>query len=218
MIAAHEAGDLTPGVGAVHDHFAYAVSYDLKSLWEGQPPTIAARIHTPEQVQQQVARAIAGEYVDCHVWLFTPDEFLTDLHELRVTGRSQWLVEKLVPTPANDLEFRVVLRRVPRGAVSTEDDPDELLSTAERPDWIEQQLLGAQVEGLVEHVVQLEAKVTRLQGRVQRLRGLAQRRAERVAKLRARVQKLRRAAAAPPPPLPRRAVRAVTRRLRGRPQ
>jgi hypothetical protein len=190
MIAANFAGDRRPNIGAVYDYFSSSVDYDVKELWAGEMPHFDRRIHSLAEAQHHVERTLAGEYVDCHVWLFTPDSFLRQIHELRVTGHSQWSVERLEPTPRHDLEFRVVMRRIPRGQDATAPQLDEQRSESNVPDWLELEARGLRAKGL-------DKKVARLERRVLRLRAKSDQQAARTRRLRRRLK----AAEAPAPPL-----------------
>lgn len=136
MIAAHEAGDRRPGVRAVYDFFSTAVTVDTQRLREGgPPPTRAARMYDAAAVEDALKRCRAGEYVDCHVWTFTPESLLDQVRELRGLGLCDWRVEKLVPVP-DGLEFFAVLRRLPRDSAPDAADSLEPPLRADMPDWL----------------------------------------------------------------------------------
>jgi hypothetical protein len=136
MIQAHLDGDSRPSARAVYDYFSGAVAYDIKELWRGVPSTYADRVYSLAAADEKLEESLRGTYVDAHVWLWTPQSFLEQMHELRVTGRSSWLVERMLPTEAHGLEFCVVLRRVPRKGDASADHSDEVRSTDDRPDWL----------------------------------------------------------------------------------
>jgi SAM-dependent methyltransferase len=61
-------------------------------------------------VDERVEQAKRGEYVDCHVWQFTPESFkrlLLDLYERREIPLAP---ESVSPTAPGSIEFRAVLR------------------------------------------------------------------------------------------------------------
>jgi SAM-dependent methyltransferase len=159
MVAAHRRGDRRPAVGSVFDYFADSVDYDIKALWRGELPSLDRRIHDSALTWAKVEAAEAGEYVDCHVWLFSPDSFLQQLHDLRASGLSSWYVERLEPTPRNDLEFRVLLRRLPRGSDAIAPLDAEVTSPLRLPAWLHESRV---------QVDELDAKVRRLQARLDR--------------------------------------------------
>lgn len=136
MIEAHDVGDTRPSVRAVYDYFTSVVHSPSAELWSGFVPGYGRRIHSMAEAEAKIEEVRSGRYIDCHVWLFSPQSFVEQLHELRISGRSAWMVEAIVPTPANDLEFRVRMRRLSRMSPTTEDLLGELTPTSERPDWL----------------------------------------------------------------------------------
>ena len=76
MLLAHDCGDTRPSVRAVFDHFNSCVKTSVTELWDGKVPTVDAAIYTRPQASELVERSRQGEYVDCHVWLFTPQSFI----------------------------------------------------------------------------------------------------------------------------------------------
>jgi hypothetical protein len=120
MLQSHDRRETTPSVRAVYDMFRAAVSVSASGAWEGEIPGQDARIHGLEATMGQVQRARQGEYVDCHVWLFTPASFVEQVNELGLLGLCDFVVQNVVPTGRNDMEFFAVLRRLPRGLTSQE--------------------------------------------------------------------------------------------------
>lgn len=121
MLQAHDLGETRPSVRAVYDMFRTAVTVGAGDAWKGEVPGQEARKHDLAGTMCQVQRARDGEYVDCHVWMFTPASFVDQIAELGHLGLCDFGVETIVPTAENDLEFYAVLRRLPRGLT-----PDEL--------------------------------------------------------------------------------------------
>ncbi len=137
ILAAHEDGDTRPGVRAVYDGNSAAADVDTGLLWSGQrPPGYPARSHDAAYVQELLDLTRQGDYVDTHVWLFTPDSLVEQLHELRRLGLVEWYVDRLVPTAVNELEFRARLRRLPRGADVRAGLPDEVPLPHDLPGWL----------------------------------------------------------------------------------
>jgi uncharacterized coiled-coil protein SlyX/SAM-dependent methyltransferase len=182
MLQAHEAGDTRPSTRAIYDYFTTVVSYQADALWAGEVPDRSARIHTRAEAEGHVERSRDGQYVDCHVWLFTPESFLDQLHELRVSGHTPWFVEELVPTPRNDIEFRVVLRRRPRSADPTDAVPEEILPRLARPDWLPQAGGAPSVPALERRLARLERRLAKREATVARLRARGARRDRRIAR------------------------------------
>ncbi|QNG35989.1 methyltransferase domain-containing protein [Geodermatophilaceae bacterium NBWT11] len=115
MLAAHEDGDTRPSVRAVYDHHAEAVVITPGDAWRGVDPGPAGRIHDLAYVQEQLAaHAGTSDYIDCHVWLFTPTELVDQLSVLASLGLLDFVVEDVLPTAVDDLEYYVTLRRLPR--------------------------------------------------------------------------------------------------------
>ena len=74
LLEAHELGAVAPSVRAVFDHHRSAVRVRPQDLWAGRPVTYDKRVHDLDYALDRTAAARAGEYVDCHVWLFTPEQ------------------------------------------------------------------------------------------------------------------------------------------------
>ena len=177
MVQAHLDGDTRPSTRAVYDHYAGTVDYNHQNLWRGERPFYDGPRFGAASAEEQLRRTLKGEYVDSHVWLFTPDTFLRQLRELRLSGRSEWFVDEIVPTPRDDIEFRVRLRRIPRGSDATvEDYPGEVVAEGERPEWVEQQASWHRADTLQDRITTLEGLLELSQGNHQ----LAERRLARL--------------------------------------
>jgi len=117
MLQAHTDGDVVPSERAVYDHFRSYVDVSAKDLWSGSSASQYPRVFTVDQASQlRTQRLETGEYLDSHVWTFTPVEFVEQVVELGMLGLCDFVVEHIEPTLADDLEFLVLLRRLPRGA------------------------------------------------------------------------------------------------------
>lgn len=167
LLQAFESQDVVPSVRAVYDHFSSVVSVKPAELWSGVVPGREARIHkTLGPAQANAERAAKGEYVDCHVWLFTPQTFRDQLAELAELGLVDWYVEELVETPRNQIEFHVLLRRGPRPA-------DVPAHESEAPAWT---LREREHQEALRQVAELDGRLAgqpraeQLQRRVQRQR------------------------------------------------
>jgi SAM-dependent methyltransferase len=237
MVQAHLDGDTRPSTRAVYDHYAGAVDYNHENLWRGERPFYDGPRFAEGTAEEQLQRTLKGEYVDSHVWLFTPDTFLRQLRELRLSGRSEWFVDAIVPTPRDEIEFRVRLRRIPRGTDATVADyAGEVVAEGDRPEWVEQQASWHQAETLRERITTLESLLEleqadhslaerRLTVLGKKTKKQLEKRDEKLAALRRRLERseatvarLREAEeSAPPPPEPGslgRIARKVTRRGR----
>jgi hypothetical protein len=169
MLEANLVGSVRPSVRAVYDHYSRVVQYNVADLWRDVIPSYGQRYHTPAEVEKFVQDSL-HDYVDAHVWLFTPDELVEQFHELRAIGRSQWYVAEVFPTPRNDIEFMVRLRRLARGADSRGPVEGELLPTNTRPPWLEDRARSGQVKVLRRRVRKLRANLSRRRNQLRRLR------------------------------------------------
>jgi SAM-dependent methyltransferase len=173
MLQAHELGETVPSVRAVFDYKRGHAYTQAADVWRGRPPGYETRIHDLDTVLEQVEKARAGEYVDAHVWAFTPDTLLEQLIELRDIGVSEWVVQCYTATKRNENEFFMVLRRLPRGG----DWPAELLADEPRPahpmpDWLVEWVeLRAKKNQLQDRLKARKKRIERLEAEVARLRG-----------------------------------------------
>jgi SAM-dependent methyltransferase len=121
LLQAHESRDQRPSIRAVYDHFSDAVAISAQEAWAGRVPDIEARVHDRRYVGEVLQRFHeSSEYIDCHVWVFTPREFVQQLAELAERGLLDFVVETVLPTEPGDLEFFVTLRRVTRATPPTD--------------------------------------------------------------------------------------------------
>lgn len=115
LLLAHEHGDVQPSVRAVFDHHHDAIDTEPAALWaKGRPPR-QARIFNLAAAHDMYRRAMDGEHVDCHVWLFTPRSFVRQMEILIHLGLLDFTVVEVDPTRPDDMEFFVTLRRLERG-------------------------------------------------------------------------------------------------------
>jgi hypothetical protein len=146
MLQAHHQQDLVPSVRAVYDYLRSASSITAAEAWAGKRPGLArSRRHDLPVVLARLEQAKAGEYIDSHVWTFRPSTFIEQINELGELGLCEFVVEQVRNTRPNDLEFFVVLRRLPRnrtaaedaelraaGKHTTNDDPARFLKTVQK--------------------------------------------------------------------------------------
>lgn len=140
LIEAHERGDVVPSVRAVYDYKRGHASVHAEDVWAGRVVGYGNRIYRLDEVLADVERARRGEYVDAHVWTFTPGSFAEQLVELRRLGLSSWRFEIWQPTRRGSLEFYALLRRLPRAGWDPEDLADEPVPDAPMPDWLSDQV------------------------------------------------------------------------------
>lgn len=135
-LQAHEECRVRPPVGAVYDALSAAVAADAGALWKGRrPPGRDGRVHDLDYVCARLEEVRAGEYVDCHVWTWTPDSLLEQIREWRALGYCEWYLESVEEMPGT-VEFHTVLRRIPRDAdlrVTRFPEPELM---GDLPDWL----------------------------------------------------------------------------------
>lgn len=172
-IAAHDRGDTRPSIRAVYDFMQSAVFADTAGLWRGErPPSRGDRMHQLHQTRAAMDRARAGEYVDSHVWTWTPDELLTLLRDLRELDLCDWYVEQLVELPSS-VEFHAVMRRLPPGKSPSEAVvPETPGRDLDMPPWLHDAWsAGERVRELEQQVRRLRRRNRRLRRRVAELEG-----------------------------------------------
>lgn len=114
ILQSHSLHETTPSERAVYDHFRSMVNASAASLWAGEAPQGMPRQHSFEVAASMRETALRGEYVDSHVWVFTPSEFVANLDDLVQLDLCVFTVEQVLPTQRDELEFIVLLRRLPR--------------------------------------------------------------------------------------------------------
>ncbi|WP_164477845.1 methyltransferase domain-containing protein [Nocardioides pantholopis] len=191
---AYEEQRTRPTPGTVYDFFSTVVSVDTPGLWAGgRPPGRSARIHDLNYIRSQVERARSGEYIDCHVWTFTPEALLEQVQELREIGLCDWYVEHVEPSRGT-VEFLAVLRRLPRDGDRSV--PAEPAVSDDVPSWL--------------------ADEVQARDRLRKVRRSLRAERQRVRVLRRRNERLRARLAEVDVPVAARLRGAVARRLRAR--
>jgi SAM-dependent methyltransferase len=110
VLRAHRARLDRPDPWQRAEHLYYHQRVDLAALWAGQrPPAFAPRFSLAEALGR--AEAQAGEYVDCHCWVFTPPSFRALIRDLRSAGALDLAVEHMEGPREGTNEFWVLLRR-----------------------------------------------------------------------------------------------------------
>ena len=166
MVQAHSDADAIPSIRAVYDHFHAALTVDARDLWNRRQDPHPERIYSETEAGSYIARR-GVSHVDPHVWIFTPELFLSQMNELRRRGLSQWYVARCEPTPFERLEFYVRLRRVDPDTDSTAPIADEVVPDDDRPHWmIEIADLRAQLEDLNRRLDRQRRRSRRLRRRL----------------------------------------------------
>jgi hypothetical protein len=162
MLLAHHTVDRTPSVRAIYDHFSRAVKVSTAELWAGAVATSDTRMYSVHDAAGFVDRAVKeGVYIDSHVWMFTPGTFVEQLTELGWLGLTDFSIERVLPTARNELEFSVLLRRLPRGLDRAGRDQrraagmQELLDYGPDPEPTEEPLPGRAIVELSRREAQL---------------------------------------------------------------
>jgi hypothetical protein len=117
LLEAHSRRDTGPSERAVYDHFRSVIpQLSPADLWAGASVATMPSIHTVEQAAAVREAALQGQYIDCHVWVFTPDELVEQLADLGELDLLDYTLDYLIPTRVDELEFTLVLRRLRRDA------------------------------------------------------------------------------------------------------
>lgn len=116
ILEAHTLRLKTPSERAIFDHFRSIVSVPAVDLWAGRSGSDYPSVCTFEEAVniRRAALDETGRYIDVHVWLFTPAVLVEQIVELGRLGACDFVVEGIIVTAPNELEFYVALRRVPR--------------------------------------------------------------------------------------------------------
>jgi hypothetical protein len=116
ILQAHTQGDTVPSERAVFDHFRSYVSVPTPELWAGRSAHDYPREFDLQVASEMRRRSLDDqEYVDSHVWLFTPADFVDQVLELGRLGLCDFVVDRITATAQNELEFYAALHRIPRG-------------------------------------------------------------------------------------------------------
>jgi SAM-dependent methyltransferase len=113
ILLAHDNCDTRPSARAVFDYFSSVVTVSTGDLWEGVVPDSSALIYTIDQAAEMLERSRGGEYMDSHVWLFTPAEFVDQMSVLSQLGLLDFVLIDIIPTAPGELEYYVTLERLP---------------------------------------------------------------------------------------------------------
>jgi SAM-dependent methyltransferase len=114
ILLAHDNQDTRPSARAVFDYFSSVVTVSTADLWEGIVPDSSALIYTVDQAAEMLERSRTGEYMDSHVWLFTPAEFVDQMSVLSQLDLLDFTLLDIIPTAPGELEYYVTLERLPK--------------------------------------------------------------------------------------------------------
>jgi hypothetical protein len=119
LVAAHIEGRTRPPAAAIFDFWSRLTVADAPRLWNGDGPPVAAGQDGLGLSKAREASAVV-DYFDVHCWVFTPSSFLDALHRLAELDLLPFAVQSVVPTRRDDVEFFVVLERLPDGVLPEE--------------------------------------------------------------------------------------------------
>lgn len=114
ILLAHDNRDTRPSTRAVFDHFSSVVTVSTADLWKGVVPDSSARIYTIDQAAGVLEQTRGGEYIDSHVWLFAPAEFVDQMSVLSQLGLLDFALVDIIPTVPGELEYYATLERLPK--------------------------------------------------------------------------------------------------------
>lgn len=118
LVDAHLRGLRRPSLRQVYDFHSRIVPVDAGEVWAGRSPhrgTWRSDLDPDDWAMELCRRQQAGEYVDGHCQVFTPDSFVDLTERLSRLGLIDFELADLVPTGEGSLEFHVLLRTLPVG-------------------------------------------------------------------------------------------------------
>lgn len=110
IVDAHLRGDVRPTPGAVAEHHLRACKKGGRVAWSWWWPGRLRKIHTDKEVEEAFEAARRGEYLDVHLWRFTPESFLWLLDDLKRLGMMDFVIVGRIHLSGS--EFSVCLERV----------------------------------------------------------------------------------------------------------
>ncbi len=126
-MSAHVQDLRRPSPRQVFDHHYKVVLLPLREAWLGRlDVSNLQRIHDLGYAMSQTRKAQAGEYVDCHCWVFTPRSFLDLMSELAGHGFLAYRLTSFHDTRPNTFEFHACLEHDP----AVQDDPERRAEAA----------------------------------------------------------------------------------------
>lgn len=109
--AAHTDQRHRPGIAAVIDHFSNVVHADKDLLWVDPKQAIEFRpIHSSQDIVRAIQAWNAGNYVDCHAWVFTPAHFIEAMSWAINKFSIHLKITRFTRTKFGNLEFYVQLK------------------------------------------------------------------------------------------------------------
>jgi hypothetical protein len=113
----------------VFEGLAVSVDMDLDKAWSGPLDFHELTFrHTEEAALNFARRAMEGEYVDAHCWVFTPQSFFDALRFFIRLGLFDYRVVNFIDTARGELEFYVALEMLPPTSDQSLRQSDQLAS------------------------------------------------------------------------------------------
>jgi SAM-dependent methyltransferase len=115
LVAAYLDNAELPSARQIYDFQSRFVVVDTVGLWDGTVSyegVVRDDIEDLDRWCLELCEEFAGkgQYLDVHCWAFTPASFAESYLRLVELGLVDLVVEELIPTPRNTLEFYVTLR------------------------------------------------------------------------------------------------------------
>jgi SAM-dependent methyltransferase len=96
---------------------SYMKDIDAPSIWrdpEYYTKIIPKHRWTEKEALELARRSAAGEYIDTHCYVYTPVSFLEIMKALIQADLINFTVERFAPTPVNEIEFYIILKKIPK--------------------------------------------------------------------------------------------------------
>jgi hypothetical protein len=117
---AHTERRTRAGLRVIQDFFSYISEAPCEPLWADYRRARDVKfLFGPDVIENAYRRFSAGEYVDVHVWVFTPWSFIDMIGCIVREYDLAFDLAHFEPTPYGDLTFTVQLRKNASGKSST---------------------------------------------------------------------------------------------------
>jgi hypothetical protein len=103
-----------PSPGGIFDHVSHAVQRGGDIAWTEEDNREFRIVHGPEEIRAHYNRAVdLGEYLDAHVWTFTPSSFRLLITDLRMLGLTQLSIVREFDTTGHEFHVSLAISSVP---------------------------------------------------------------------------------------------------------
>jgi hypothetical protein len=121
VASAHAERRTRPGLRAIHDFYSYISEVPRELLWADYRTVKETKYKFGTDIIEEAwHRYLDGEYVDVHVWVFTPWSFLDLVGWITREYGLGFDLAYFVPTQYNDFTFVAQLRKNPTGKSATD--------------------------------------------------------------------------------------------------